>query len=449
MTFLVIMLNKLLTLGINIFKIFVHKDGSVLPGHFAHKIDKDILDKIKYPNFVIGVTGSSGKGSTTRLIAKILSKNGYKVVWNKNGSNITNAITTLILNHTNPITKRLRADVLLLELDESSFRNVFNKNQLTHIVITNLTRDQVARNGEPILVYNKVKESINENTHLILNADDPLVLRYTVDTNNTYTKYGILRYEKDYTKPYYDTLDTIYCPRCNKKLKYHFYHYGNIGSYYCKECDFGTNPLDYKGKDINLQNNYMTINDHIVKLDHGAFFTAYATLAAYTTCNLIGIEDEKIMNVLNNDFKESNIDNMFTVGKRRIELLDSKPENALSYEQTIDYINERKGTKTVVIGFDNVSRRYALNDLSWMYDIDFNKLDNKQIDKIYCIGRFRYDIAACLLHKGVSNNKIVIVDDYKKVLSNKVYNHSKGNIYVVVFLDMMASVKKALSEVNR
>nr|MCR5224398.1 hypothetical protein [Bacilli bacterium] len=104
MTFLVIMLNKLLTLGINIFKIFVHKDGSVLPGHFAHKIDNDILDKIKYPNFVIGVTGSSGKGSTTRLIAKILSKNGYKVVWNKNGSNITNAITTLILNHTNPIT---------------------------------------------------------------------------------------------------------------------------------------------------------------------------------------------------------------------------------------------------------------------------------------------------------------------------------------------------------
>ena len=371
MTFITIVVNKLITLAINILKIFLKKDGSVLPGHIAHKIDADILNKLKYPKVVIGVTGSSGKGSTTRLIAKILTQNGYKVVWNKNGSNITNALTTLILNHTNPFTKKIRCDVLLLEIDESSFYKVFNKNQMTHLVITNMTRDQVARNGEPILVYNKVKDSISENTHLILNADDPLVLRYTIDTNNTFTKYGILRYDKDYNTPYGDTLDSTYCPRCKTKLKYHFYHYGNIGSYYCKTCDFGTNPLDFKAKDINLQNNFMTINDHIVKLDHGAFFTAYATLAAYTACSVIGVDEDKIMNVLNNDFKESNIDNIFRVGKRKIEMIDSKPENALSYEQTIDYINEQKGLKTVIIGFDNVSRRYPLNDLSyqdfWLY----------------------------------------------------------------------------------
>ncbi len=449
MTFIVIIINKLLTLMINILKIFIHKDGSVLPGHIASKIDKDILNKLKYPKFVIGVTGSSGKGSTTRLIAKILKGNGYKVVWNNNGSNITNALTTLILNHTNPFTKKIRCDVLLLELDESSFYKVFNKNQLTHLIVTNLTRDQVARNGEPILVYNKVKDSINNKTHLILNADDPLVLRFITETNNTYTKYGILRYDTDYNKPYNDTLDSLYCPNCKKKLKYHFYHYGNIGSYYCKDCDFGTNPLDYKGKDINLTNNYMTINDHIVKLDHGAFFTAYATLAAYTTCNLIGIKDEEIMNVLNNDYKESNSENIFRVGKRRIEMIDSKPENALSYEQTIDYINEQKGIKTVIIGFDNVSRRYSLNDLSWLYDIDFEKLNNKEIDKIYCIGRFRYDVALRMKYAGIPDNKVVIVDNYKKVLSNKVFNHSIGNIYTVIFLDMMVPVRKALSEVKR
>ena len=449
MTFLVIILNKFVTFLINILRIVLHKDGSVWPGYIASKIDADILNKLKYPSFVIGVTGSSGKGSTTRLIAKILTQNGYKVVWNKNGSNITNALTTLILNNTNPFTKKIKCDVLLLELDESSFYQVFKKNQLTHLVVTNLTRDQVARNGEPILVYNKVKDSISDNTHLILNADDPLVLRFTKETNNTYTKYGILRYDKDYTKPYNDTLDSTYCPVCNKKLKYHFYHYGNIGSFYCKTCEFGTNPLDYKGKDINLTNNFMTINDHIVKLDHGAFFTAYATLAAYSTCNIIGIDDEKIMNVLNNNYTESNIENIFRVGKRKIEMIDSKPENALSYEQTIDYINEQKGTKTVIIGFDNVSRRYSLNDLSWMYDIDFIKLNQKDIDKIYCIGRFRYDIALCLEYNKVPTTKIVIVDDYKRVLSNKVFNHSKGNIYVVVFLDMMAAVKKALSEVKK
>lgn len=450
MTFWIIILNKLVTFLINLTKVILHKDGSVWPGYIAWKLDKDILNKVKYPDKVIAVTGSSGKGSTTRLIAKILENNGYKVVWNKNGSNITNALTTLILNHTNPFTKKVKCDVLLLEIDESSFYKVFNKNQITHLVVTNLTRDQVTRNGEPILVYDKVKASLSDNIHLILNADDPLVLRLTTETNNSYTKYGILRFEQDYNKPINQTLDSTYCPRCHKKLTYHFYHYGNIGSYYCKTCDFGTNPLDYKAKDINLLNNYITINDHIVKIDHSALYTAYATLAAYATCNNIGISDEDIMKVLNKSYKESNAENIFRVGKRKIEMIDSKPENALSYEQTMDYINAQKGTKTVIIGFDNVSRRYPQNDLSWMYDIDFEKLNNKDIDKIYIIGRFRYDIAVRFKYAGIPDNKIVIVDDYKRVLANKVFHHSVGTIYTVIFLDMMTSVKRALlSEVNR
>ena len=43
------------------------------------------------------------------------------------------------------------------------------------------------------------------------------------------------------------------------------------------------------------------------------------------------------------------------------------------------------------------------------------------------------------------------IDNVGDILAdeNNLENHSKGNIYVVVFLDMMASVKKALSEVNR
>ena len=156
------------------------------------------------------------------------------------------------------------------------------------------------------------------------------------------------------------------------------------------------------------------------------------------------------MKVLNKSYKESNAENIFRVGKRKIEMIDSKPENALSYEQTMDYINAQKGTKTVIIGFDNVSRRYPQNDLSWMYDIDFEKLNNKDIDKIYIIGRFRYDIAVRFKYAGIPDNKIVIVDDYKRVLANKVFHHSVGTIYTVIFLDMMASVKRALlSEVNR
>ena len=75
-----------------------------LPQDIMHlRLNKDILDDLKYQGNVIRVTGSSGKGSTTSMIAHILSKSGYKLYGIKNGSNpLYNAAITLILNHTNP-----------------------------------------------------------------------------------------------------------------------------------------------------------------------------------------------------------------------------------------------------------------------------------------------------------------------------------------------------------
>ena len=43
------------------------------------------MQKLKYPNIKIAVTGSSGKGSTSKLIANILRDNGYKVCFNDAG----------------------------------------------------------------------------------------------------------------------------------------------------------------------------------------------------------------------------------------------------------------------------------------------------------------------------------------------------------------------------
>ena len=50
-------LNKLLSF---ICKIF-HKNGTVFPGSITYNINQHILEKIKYPKYVIVVTGSSGK----------------------------------------------------------------------------------------------------------------------------------------------------------------------------------------------------------------------------------------------------------------------------------------------------------------------------------------------------------------------------------------------------
>ena len=73
---LMIFINKFVTWVCKLFG----KNGSVYPANIVywHLRQRNILEKIKYPKYVIAVTGSSGKGSTTQVVARILKEAGYE-----------------------------------------------------------------------------------------------------------------------------------------------------------------------------------------------------------------------------------------------------------------------------------------------------------------------------------------------------------------------------------
>lgn len=148
--------------------------GSSLPGQIALKLDPNILSKIKMPPYIVAVTGSNGKTSTVEMIAHVLKSSGKKIAYNKEGSNQIEGVTTFLLNDCT-LSGRVKSDIILMESDERFARHTFRYFTPTHYVITNLYRDQMTRNGHPEWVYDIVGESIHEGTHLVLNADDPLV----------------------------------------------------------------------------------------------------------------------------------------------------------------------------------------------------------------------------------------------------------------------------------
>ena len=145
------------------------------------------------------------------MIAHILEDNGYKVVWNKSGSNVVNGTTTLILNNTGIFSHKVKADVLLLEMDESYIKETFNKDTITHLVLTNITRDQVARNGSPEIVMNKIQNSfdLNTNMEVIYNADDPLIYMLAKPFKNT-VSYGINKTKYSLKTPLSNNVDAAY-----------------------------------------------------------------------------------------------------------------------------------------------------------------------------------------------------------------------------------------------
>lgn len=442
-TSLLILLNKMVTLVCKIFR----KNGSVFPGSLIVPFDKDILKKIKYPKYVIGITGSSGKGSTTSLVAHILNKSGLKVVWNKSGSNLVNAAVTLILNNSSPFTHKLKCDCLLMELDESYINQIFDKDTLTHVLLTNITRDQPARNGHPQIILEKIKNSIGDDTHLIINADDPFINRFKYSHNGIITTYGIGQNNYSLMEKNRDSDDAQYCPICKTKLDYEFYHYGHLGKYSCQNCEFERGNVDFEARDINLDKSFITINDSIIHLNKNIFFAVYYTLAAYTLCRTIGIKEDVIKNALNVDVMESKRMKNLSIDGRNILMLESKNENALSYLQSLNYIKEQNGDKTVILGFDNVSRRYKENDLSWLYDVDFSLLNDEKINRIFVIGRFRWDIRTCLKYNNVSDDKIVLIDNLDNLI-DYIKDNSFGDIYTMVCFDMTAIINKKVRDYN-
>ena len=437
-----VFINKLITFICKLFK----RNGSVYPGYIVYDVfrQKKILEYVKYPKYVIAVTGSSGKGSTTDLINHILTDNGFDVCYNQNGSNGVLAATTLILNNCNS-KGELKHDVLLLECDERHLKLIFGKNKMTHLIITNVTRDQPARNGHPDVVFNDIIKAIGKDTKLYLNADDPLVHRLKLDMDNDVVTFGVSKTDDSYIKSNINAIDYAYCPNCHKKLEYSFYHYGHIGNYSCKTCSYARGNVDYDVTKVDFDKKLITINDKDVYLNKGVLYAVYYTVAAYALVHDFGISEENILKALNVDKKESKRGKELKLDNRNLTMLETKNENNLSYYQSIRYIINQRGKKTVILGFDNVSRRYKFNDLSWLWDVDFELLDDKNIDKIFVIGRFKYDILNRLEFTNIDKDKIVLVDDLNSLI-HQVKNDSVGDIYTMVCFDMTANILKLIKD---
>jgi len=435
-----ILVNKFLTWLCKLF----HKNGTQFPGSISYNMNQKVLETIKYPKYVIGVTGSSGKGTTTNLIYHILKDAGLDVVYNSSGSNGIRGITTLILNHCT-IFGRFKHDVLLLELDEKHLHLAFGKNKMTHLVLTNITRDQPARNGSPDLIYDAIFDSLDGSTTLILNADDPGLQKMRLTYPGEIITYGINKTKDSYMKKENFSVDNAYCPNCEKKLIYSFYHYGHIGSYYCPSCSFKRGNPDFLGTGVDLEKKTMKINGNTITLNKNFLFTAYASLAAYALCETIGVLEKDILYALNEDVIQSKRGKELKIEDRVVTMLESKNENALSYYQSLRYIVNEPNQKVVILGFDNVSRRYKYNDLSWLWDVDFELLNDASIEKVVLIGRFKWDVLVRLQYANIKKEKILLIED-KQDLIPTIKKETTGNIYTMVCFDMTEVIKNLIKE---
>ena len=380
--------------------------GSSLPGKYALKICPDILSRVQLPPHIIAVTGSNGKTATVEMIAAILRADGKHVVYNEEGSNQIEGVTTLVLTHAT-LGGKVKADVLLLESDERYAKFSFRFFHPTEFVITNLYRDQLTRNGHPEWVYDAILPALHPDTELILNADDPLSSCFA-EGHDKVKWFGLDKCSISVDTPTGVYHDGAYCPICHAPMTYDYVHYNHIGAYRCTSCGHAKPATDYTATAVDLDSGTLTIDNAVdIHLAFRSIYNVYNILAAYAACRECGVGTETARSVINNYILKNGRMQKFTLGQHHGTLLTSKHENSIAYDTNLRYVASAKADCAVLVIVDAVSRKYFTSETSWLWDIDFGQLNRPHVKQVLLSGRYCNDLAERFSFTDVKNWTVV------------------------------------------
>lgn len=414
--------------------------GSSLPGMMALKVDKKILSKLKYPKTKLIVTGSSGKGSTSSLIADVLTDNGYSICFNNAGSNLKYGVTTACIKNCNLLGK-IKKDVLILEVDERYVKEIYQDIKPDYLIVTNITKDQPPRQYHVDIILKEIEHNLPSNTNIIITMDEPYLRNFELDLPNKMLYYSVDKNKYSYKNQLFENLNIYYCPKCGAKLKYDYYNFETLGKYECPKCDLKwIKPKDI-ATNLDLDKGLIKIDSQILSIGGDMLIHAYNTLAAYTFLKAIGIDSQKVIASINRYNHNKNIE--FVKDGKLYKALNCKAENATTYNACVYKTYLDKDLKDIVIGWKEISRRYNHFDVSWLYDVEFELLNNKSLNKIYAVGIDKENIKKRLLLAGIPESKIITADNLSEIKESIEQSKAK-KVYGILNFDYMEPFKDTL-----
>lgn len=408
-----------------------------LPGELALKICPSLFSKFKFKGKILAVTGSNGKTTTSNIIAHILRNSGYSVAHNAKGSNLTGGIATTLLTAGN-FSGYINKDYVVLEVDERYSRLIFKDFQPDYLLCTNLFRDQLTRNGNVDVIIEKLTEAIGPKVKLILNANDPISGDLAKENERVYYKL-----EKTSQSPELSvnlTHDAKVCPRCFGKMQYDFFHYNHIGQFECTNCHYSTPSPMYTADNVDFEAGDFTINGIPVHTDYKAPFHFLNVTGAVAACTEIGVPFETSCRYASSFVMLSQRFDEFKIGDRTAVMILSKNQNPVSFDQSISYVLEQKGEKTVVAFVNNINHTNH-RDTTWLYDIGFERLKD-HVDSVVCTGPRAYDLAVRLNLADFEADRVQIATDLKDV--KEAVAKTKGTIYILTELYDAQAIVKAI-----
>ena len=386
------------------------KGGTTFPGRVALKIDKNILSKVSKGYKVILVTGTNGKTTTTSMIYNIIKESGHPVITNNTGANLFPGIVTTFVDNFK-FGSKVKDNYAVIEVDEANLKYITEYITPEVITVTNLFRDQLDRYGEVYTTLNKILEGIYNvpETTLVLNGDESLLGK--LDLKNPVHFYGFDKAVND-NKTIEINADAKFCKFCKTPYEYNFVTYNHLGDFYCPNCGYKRSDLMYAVTDIidiNADSSTITFTDLEVSINQSGTYNIYNGLCAYSIAKELGIDDSVIKKSLENQSSSFGRQETINVEGKDVKIFLVK--NPAGYNQSLD---------TICLNKERFAAAFLLNDnyadgqdVSWIWDVDFEKLTETNIDEVYISGLRAYDMAVRLKTAGLDPNKFVIEEQYE------------------------------------
>jgi lipid II isoglutaminyl synthase (glutamine-hydrolysing) len=415
------------------------KGGSSFPGRVALKIDKSILSTVAKNYSVILVTGTNGKTTTTSMIFNILKASGKDVITNGTGANMLSGIISCFVDNFKFRSNKQRFAVI--EVDEANVKFITKYITPAVITITNLFRDQLDRYGEVYTTFNKIMEGITpaKDTVLVLNGDESLLGSLAVENKVVY--FGFNSSTSDSTEVDINA-DAKFCKHCKTPYKYNYITYNHLGSFYCDNCGYKRPELTYTVDEIiNLSPDSSTVllDGKACYLSQPGIYNIYNALCAYSIAKEFGISEEVIFDSLKNQNSHFGRQELIRVFNKELKIILVK--NPAGYNQAIDTV--KLDTREIGMAF-LLNDNYADGrDISWIWDVYFEKLCNHNIKDIFVSGIRLYDMAIRLKIAGLKSEDFVLCENFETLLSS--INQSETNtIYILTTYTAMINFRKYL-----
>lgn len=419
------------------------KKATSAPAAVAMKISptilKDLASQLK--GEIVMVCGTNGKTTTNNLLYSLFESQGKRVVCNNVGANMLPGVAWAFINKSTVFGK-LKADCAAIECDEASLRRVIPHVTPDKIIITNLFRDQLDRYGEIDITVKLLNEALDKlpDTKLILNGDDPLSAHFGKGKKCIY--YGV---DDNCNVSVRETKEGRFCSNCGAELSYNYYHYSQLGDYFCPSCSFKRPDLDYAARNVSLTGGMSfdvcyKENKLPLRLNYRGFYNIYNVLASMCAFIECGFSPEGINEVF--DSYKPQIARMepFVVNGKTVILNLSK--NPAGFNQAISTLVADKSSKDVMIAINDGAGDGK--DVSWLWDVDFEQLSRANVTSLTASGIRKADLAVRLKYAGFEGFD---VEDNSKELLKKVTS-GKGEVcYILINYTAMFETQINLKDI--